>query len=121
MLDEWVLAPGSYVDLKVFLPCVTGISASSTWVTRVTWAKIRKTLWERGEHLLLPLRRHNQQEQWPDGIQKILGTLRHRIETALYLRLPPWAFLHESRRTHRHQNAGLHDQLLPGALFHGLS
>ncbi len=31
---------------------------------------------------MLPLHRDNQQEQWPAGIQKILGQLRHRIETA---------------------------------------
>jgi hypothetical protein len=42
-------------------------------------------VWERGEHLLLPLHRDNQQEQWPAGIQKILGKLRHRIETAFVM------------------------------------
>lgn len=29
----------------------------------------------------LPLRRENQQTQWPADIQKILGKLRHRVET----------------------------------------
>jgi hypothetical protein len=35
-----------------------------------------------GEHLLLALRRKNQKEQWPAGIQKIIGRLRRGIETA---------------------------------------
>ncbi|MEJ5198876.1 MAG: hypothetical protein WHX53_08120, partial [Anaerolineae bacterium] len=45
-------------------------------------AKTEDRLWERGRHLLLPLRRDNQHDQWPAGIQRILGRLRHRIETA---------------------------------------
>lgn len=72
MLDEWVLAPGSYPDPKVFPALCDGYVGEEKG----------DFVWERGEHLLLPLRRDNQQEQWPDGIQKILGKLRHRIETA---------------------------------------
>ena len=30
----------------------------------------------------LALRKVNQKEQWPTGIQRILGKIRHRIETA---------------------------------------
>ena len=37
-------------------------------------------LWEVSEHLLLALKRKNQ--QWLSGIQKILGMLRHNVETA---------------------------------------
>jgi len=36
-----------------------------------------------GRHLLLPLRRNNQHAQWPDGIQRLLASWRHRIETRL--------------------------------------
>jgi hypothetical protein len=38
-------------------------------------------LWAEGQHLLLALKRDNQKERWPEGIQKILGYLRHRVET----------------------------------------
>lgn len=40
-----------------------------------------RLLWEDAEYLLLVLKRDNQKEQWPPGIQKILGYLRHRVET----------------------------------------
>jgi len=45
-----------------------GTLASSISAIQGTSAKRRRTLWERGEHLLLPLRRYNQQEQWPNTI-----------------------------------------------------
>jgi hypothetical protein len=38
-------------------------------------------LWHTHQHLLLPLRKDNQHAQWPEGIQPLLGKLRHRIET----------------------------------------
>jgi len=82
MLDEWVLAPGSYADITVFPALCDGYTrliyiADKGYVS----AEKEALVWERGEHLLLPLRRENQQNQWPDGIQKILGKLRHRVET----------------------------------------
>jgi len=83
MLDEWVLAPGSYSDLKVF-PALCDGYAGLIYIGDKGYVSEEQEdwVWERGEHLLLPLRRDNQQEQWPEGIQKILGKLRHRIETA---------------------------------------
>jgi len=83
MLDEWVLAPGSYPDIKVFPALCDGYACliyigDKGYVSAETEALV----WERGRHQLLPLRRDNQHEQWPDGIQRILGQLRHRIETA---------------------------------------
>jgi hypothetical protein len=83
MLDEWVLAPGSYADIKVFPALCDGyvgliFIADKAYVSEEMEARV----WERGGHQLLPLRRTNQKEQWPDGIQPILGKLRHRIETA---------------------------------------
>jgi hypothetical protein len=83
MLDEWVLAPGSYPDLKVF-PALCDGHARLIYIGDKGYVGQDKEdfVWERGKHLLLPLRRDNQQEQWPAGIQKLLGKLRHRIETA---------------------------------------
>jgi len=83
MLDEWVLAPGSYSDLKV-LPALCDGCHDLIYIGDKGYvdAKTEEWLWERGQHLLLPLRRDNQHNQWPKGIQRLLGRLRHRIETA---------------------------------------
>jgi len=96
MLDEWVLAPGSYPDLKVFPALCDGYAGLIYIGDKGYVGEDRENfVWERGRHLLLPLRRDNQQAQWPEGVQKILGRLRHRIETtfsvmttAFNLRLP---------------------------------
>jgi hypothetical protein len=83
MLDEWVLAPGSYPDLKVF-PALCDGYAYLIYIGDKGYvgAETEALVWERGRHQLLPLRRANQHAQWPEGIQRILGKLRHRIETA---------------------------------------
>jgi hypothetical protein len=83
MLDEWLLAPGSYSDLKV-LPALCDGYHDLIYIGDKGYvdAQTEDRLWERGRHLLLPLRRDNQHHQWPAGIQRILGRLRHRIETA---------------------------------------
>lgn len=84
MIDSWLLAPGSYDDRKPMVSlleerhglCIIG---DKGYVSE----ELEERLWLEGEHLLLALKRDNQLEQWPEGIQKILGTLRHRVETAL--------------------------------------
>jgi hypothetical protein len=96
MLDEWVLAPGSYPDPKVFPALCDGyVGLIYIGDKGYVGEDQENFVWERGKHLLLPLRRDNQQAQWPDRVQKILGKLRHRIETvfsvmttAFNLRLP---------------------------------
>jgi hypothetical protein len=83
MIDAWLLAPGSYEDRKPVVAllenqqglCLTG---DKGYVSD----ELEDRLWDTGEHLLLALKRKNQKQQWPDGIQKILGRLRHGIETA---------------------------------------
>jgi len=83
MLDEWVLAPGSYPDPKVFPALCDGyVGLIYIGDKGYVGEDQENFVWERGKHLLLPLRRDNQQAQWPDGLQKILGKLRHRVETA---------------------------------------
>jgi len=83
MLDEWVLAPGSYSDLKV-LPALCDGYRDLIYIGDKGYvdAKTEDWLWKRGRPLLLPLRRDNQHNPWPAGIQRILGRLRHGIETA---------------------------------------
>jgi len=83
MLDEWVLAPGSYPDPKVFPALCDGyVGLIYIGDKGYVGEDQENFVWERGKPLLFPLRRDNQQAQWPDGIQKILGKLRHRVETA---------------------------------------
>ena len=82
MIDTWLLAPGSYEDRKpmaALLEKRRGLSiiGDKGYVSQ----ELENRLWEDGEHLLLALKRDNQKEQWPSGIQRILGYLRHRVET----------------------------------------
>lgn len=84
MIDTWLLAPGSYEDRKPITALLEnrqglGVIGDKGYVSQ----DLAERLWEEGEHLLLALKRDNQKEQWPSGIQKILGYLRHRVETAL--------------------------------------
>ncbi len=83
MLDEWLLAPGSYVDLKV-LPALVEDATGLILIGDKAYvdADEEARLWDQHRHQLLPLRRANQRQQWPDGLQRLLGRLRHRIETA---------------------------------------
>lgn len=83
MIDTWLLAPGSYEDRKPLLSLLEGrqglgIIGDKGYVSQ----DLDNRLWEMGEHLLLELKRKNQKDQWPQGIQKILGHLRHNVETA---------------------------------------
>lgn len=83
MIDTWLLAPGSYEDRKPMVSLLEGrhglqVIGDKGYVSE----DLEERLWEEGEHLLLALKRDNQKEQWPEDIQKILGWLRHRVETA---------------------------------------
>lgn len=83
MIDTWLLAPGSYEDRKPLIPLLEdrqslGVIGDKGYVSD----DLADRLWEAGDHLLLALKRKNQSEQWPTGIQRILGQLRHGIETA---------------------------------------
>lgn len=83
MIDTWLLAPGSYDDRKPMAALLEnrqglGIIGDKGYVSEDLAAR----LWEDDQHLLLALKKENQLEQWPEGIQRILGYLRHRVETA---------------------------------------
>jgi len=83
MIDAWLLAPGSFEDRKPLIPLLEdrqklGVIGDKGYVSE----DLEERLWEEGEHLLLALKRKNQTAQWPDGIQRLLGRLRHGIETA---------------------------------------
>lgn len=82
MIDTWLLAPGSYEDRKPLAALLEnrsslGIIGDKGYVSE----DLANRLWENDQHLLLALKRDNQKEQWPPSIQRILGYLRHRVET----------------------------------------
>ena len=82
MVDTWLLAPGSYDDRKPMVALLENRASLSIIGDKgYVGEDVANRLWESGEHLLLSLKRSNQKEQWPDGIQRILGYLRHRVET----------------------------------------
>ena len=82
MIDTWLLAPGSCDDRKPMAALLEnrqglGIIGDKGYVSE----DLANRLWEDDQHLLLTLKKDNQKEQWPGGIQRILGYLRHRVET----------------------------------------
>ena len=84
MIDEWVLAPASIPDLQVLddglaVGCRNRILVGD----KIYSGEAREEhLWRRRGILLLPLRRDSQAKQWPEGVQALLGRVRHNIETA---------------------------------------
>lgn len=82
MIDEWVLAPASVPDPDVLDELVLD-SRDLVLVGDKIYndAELEQRLWRKRGILLLPLRKDNQKKQWPEGIQKLLGRIRHRIET----------------------------------------
>jgi hypothetical protein len=46
-------------------------------------AELEDRLWRTRHSLLLPLRKDNQQTQWPAELQRALGRARHRVETVV--------------------------------------
>jgi hypothetical protein len=82
MIDSWCLAPGSYHDLRPVPSLLEGQRNLATIGDKAYISPDLDTqVWYVGEHLVLALRKANQKEQWPSGIQRILGKIRHRIET----------------------------------------
>ena len=82
MIDTWLLAPGSYDDRKpmsVLLEHRTGLGVvgDKGYVSE----EMEDRLWEEGGNLMLALKKDNQKKRWPKGIQRILGAIRHRVET----------------------------------------
>jgi hypothetical protein len=84
LIDEWLLAPAAAHDAKVVdalvLDCrdLTLIGDKAYNDT-----ELEQRLWRKRRIWLLPLRRKNQQQQWPVAIRRTLGRVRHRIETVL--------------------------------------
>jgi len=82
LIDEWLLAPSSVPDLQV-LDALVSDSRDLILIAdkAYTDAGAEDRLWQTRHIQLLPLRRQNQKTQWPDDVRRILGCIRHRVET----------------------------------------
>jgi len=82
LIDEWLLAPASFVDGKVLEALVENQSDLVLIGDKgYTDADLEERLWQTRRIQLLPLRRTNETRQWTEDMRKILGRVRHHIET----------------------------------------
>lgn len=82
LIDEWLVAPASIPDPKAMEALVQDRRDLTLIGDKIyNDAALEERLWRKKRILLLPLRKDNQKQQWPDGVQRTLGWLRHRIET----------------------------------------
>jgi hypothetical protein len=82
LIDEWLLAPASVLDPKA-LEALLENGQDLTLIGDKIYndADLEAQLWHTRRILLLPLRKANQKQQWPVDIRRILGRVRHRVET----------------------------------------
>jgi hypothetical protein len=82
LIDEWLLAPASIPDLQALddlaLDCRDLVLIGDKIYND---AELEERLWRKRRIQLLPLRKRNQKNQWPEAIRRILGRIRHRVET----------------------------------------
>lgn len=82
LIDEWLLAPASFVDGQVLEALVENQHDLILIGDKgYTDAALEERLWQTRRIQLLPLRRKNETRQWPAEIRAILGWIRHHIET----------------------------------------
>lgn len=82
LIDDWLLAPAALGDAQV----LSALVENRTDLVLVgdkgyTDADLENYLWCTRHIQLLPLRRDNQKNQWPEDIRRILGQIRHGVET----------------------------------------
>lgn len=118
MIDTWLLAPGSYEDRKPMISLLENRQGLSVIGDKGYVSEdLADRLWAEGEHLLLALKRDNQKERWPTGIQRILGYLRHRVETVFSVLTTVFNFEHPHSRSF----SGLLNRTTTKILAHTLS
>ena len=82
VLDEGLVAPASIPDSQALAALVEHRHDRTLIGDKISNdAGLDARLWCKKRILLLPLRKDNQKTQWPDGVQRTLGRLRHRGET----------------------------------------
>lgn len=82
LIDEWLLAPAAHHDGKVLEELV--FNSSDLWLIgdkAYNDAEKEASFWQKRRILLLPLRKKNHPEPWPDDLRQALGRVRHRVET----------------------------------------
>ncbi len=82
LIDEWLLAPASVPDPQVLDALVLNCRDLTLIGDKIyNDAEREKRLWRKRRILLLPLRKQNQKQQWPDAARRAMGRVRHRVET----------------------------------------
>lgn len=82
LIDEWLLAPASFVDGKVLEALVENQRDLILIGDKgYTDADLEERLWQTRRIQLLPLRRKNEKRQWSEEMREILGRVRHQVET----------------------------------------
>jgi hypothetical protein len=82
LIDEWLLAPASIPDPQVLDELVLDCRDLTLIGDKIfNDSELEQRLWYKRRIRLLPLRKDNQKKQWPQDIQRLLGRLRHRVET----------------------------------------
>jgi len=82
LIDEWLLAPASVPDPQVLDALVLHCRDLTIIGDKIyNDAEREKRLWRKRRILLLPLRKQNQKQQWPDAARRAMGRVRHRVET----------------------------------------
>ena len=82
LIDDWVLAPGSEPDPDVLDELVFHRRDLTLIGDKIyNDAELEDRLWRKRRITLLPLRKCNQKKQWTQEVRRILGNIRHRVET----------------------------------------
>lgn len=82
LIDEWLLAPASETDPHVLDELVFhGRDLTLIGDKIYNDAELEERLWRKRRILLLPLRKANQNNQWPKAVRRALSRVRHRVET----------------------------------------
>ncbi len=82
MIDEWMVAPASVHDVKALDSLLSeGRDLIVIGDKAYNDQELEDRLWRKRGIQLLPLRKRNQAQQWSDSIRKLIGKLRHRVET----------------------------------------
>jgi Transposase DDE domain len=82
LIDDWLLAPGSEPDPDVLDELVFHRRNLTLIGDKIyNDAELEDRLWRKRRITLLPLRKCNQKKQWTPEVRRILGHIRHRVET----------------------------------------
>jgi hypothetical protein len=82
LIDDWVLVPSSIPGPKVLDELVLDRRNLVLIGDKIyNDATLEARLLRERNIVLMPLRKDNQKNQWPEGVQKALGHFRHAVET----------------------------------------